>query len=147
MIKVNFRSETFLTLSGPSLSQCNTNIFEYSNNRHRIIFIRIQIFNFLVLNIFDFHIRVRLRVRSCWCLLTYTQGRLNCPVMFWWEGAYRVCLVYIQYSYLSKLLRTNIFVFSKPSGYEYIRYSYSVKISFTNIFVFGQEFDIRVTLE
>ena len=33
--------------------QCNTNIFEYSNNSHRILYIRIRIFNFLFSKIFD----------------------------------------------------------------------------------------------
>ena len=41
----------------PLLCQCNTNIFEYSNIRHRILDIRIQLLNFLVTNIFDIRIR------------------------------------------------------------------------------------------
>ena len=80
-------------------------------------------------------------------------------------GSSKACILYIRYSYSSKLLGTNIFdirirsgtqeqiysifvfIFGKLSGYEYIQYSYSVKFSFTNMFVFtfDQEFDIFVT--
>ena len=65
------------------------------------------------------------------------------------RGAFKVSLVYIHYSYLSKLLRTNIFdirwfgtqekiysvfVFGQVTRNEYIRYSYSVNLLVMNIF-------------
>ena len=47
---------TFIS-SNNQTSQCDTNIFEYSNISHRILDIWIRIFNLLITNIFDIHIR------------------------------------------------------------------------------------------
>ena len=47
---------TFIS-SNNQTSQCDTNIFEYSNISHRILDIRIRIFNLLITNIFDIRIR------------------------------------------------------------------------------------------
>ena len=75
-------------------SQCNTNIFEYLNIRHRILDIRIRILNFLVTNIFD------IRIQSGWGQQIYS------IFVFCQQSGYE----YIRYLYSVKSF-INMFLF------------------------------------
>jgi hypothetical protein len=126
-----------LSLALLSPSQCNTNIFDYSNirilsgqyfvfeNEYLFSFVRIYlifVFGQIDLtNIYSVHIRYGFGGYSAYIRYIFEYQAPN-----------------IHYSNTNIIFHWN----------EYIRYSYSVKIEVMNIFIFifGSEFDIRVTL-
>ena len=110
------------------------NIFGYSNIQYRILYIRIQIFNFLFMNIFYSRIR------------PICSGQIYSKFVF----AQFAKNEYIRYSYSTNLLRTNIFdiriclVCQEPI-YSIFIFG-EILISNIFVFVFGLKFNIRVTL-